>query len=693
MSFNGTNVGSPSYASTAQSFSNTNNAANFGNCVSLSGSGQRIDLPNGALAFAAGTNWCLRGRVRTTSASGTYIAVSWGRTNSTADGMWVGVINGVFKVAINATVIGTISVADGAWHDFEVNHIAGTGTILWIDGAPSAGTAVTYGGCTNDANARACIGALFPNSASAAYYWPGQIDEVAIFDANLHTDGAASFTPPSSPYAGNESNMRALYHLADATDSYAPATPPTTATLTGPTSGNTGVASSNFTVTLDHPATADVTITPAGTVGSVTFSPAAPVITVGNTSVTFAATPAIDGTHVISITNDRSLTNVNAINYATTTAAATAVTMSGPSSGTVNIASTNFTTGANGTITGTVRVTPSDGGGGGTFIPSYVDISSGTPTATFTYTAASTGGKTISVTNNGGLSNPSNITFTAAALTTYTRVDSVGPRTGRAVMALVPNAYSSNPYSADTPTGVVIYCSGAGEDQQALLTDSLKTACRNALIDAGYILVAIAAGSQNWGNDTAIEAYADLDRWVRTNYNVANVVLWGQSMGGLSALGAAAQNKVRGVVGLLLTYPVCSLADLYSRGTYTGNINTAYSITGIGLSTYANMTYGSDPLAMNPIAFRGVPVRVYASNGDTVVPKSTNADALETLIASSSRSFTMVACSGNHGDASHFVASEYVAFVAACLASPPPTSGLIGSGGSGASFSRIQGGH
>lgn len=95
--------------------------------------------------------------------------------------------------------------------------------------------------------------------------------------------------------------------------------------------------------------------------------------------------------------------------------AATAVTLTGPSSGAVGAASTNFTAGANGTITGTVVVTPSDGGGGGTFTPTTVSISSGTPTATFTYTPASAGAKTISVTNNGSLSNPSSITYTASS--------------------------------------------------------------------------------------------------------------------------------------------------------------------------------------------------------------------------------------------------------------------------------------
>lgn len=108
---------------------------------------------------------------------------------------------------------------------------------------------------------------------------------------------------------------------------------------------------------------------------------------------------------------------------------ATAVTLSGPSSGVVGVASANFTVGANGAITGTVVVTPSDGGGGGTFTPTTVSINTGSPTGTFTYTPGSTGAKTISVTNNGGLSNPSNITYTSNPAATVPGAPTIGTAT------------------------------------------------------------------------------------------------------------------------------------------------------------------------------------------------------------------------------------------------------------------------
>ena len=101
--------------------------------------------------------------------------------------------------------------------------------------------------------------------------------------------------------------------------------------------------------------------------------------------------------------------------FVRTAPGATATTLTGPSSGTVSVASTSFTVGANGTITGTVTVTPADGGAGGTFTPTSVAISSGTPTGTFTYTPASTGIKTISISDDGGLTDATSLSYTSNA--------------------------------------------------------------------------------------------------------------------------------------------------------------------------------------------------------------------------------------------------------------------------------------
>jgi len=98
------------------------------------------------------------------------------------------------------------------------------------------------------------------------------------------------------------------------------------------------------------------------------------------------------------------------------TATATAIVVSAPRLGANTVAQT-YNVSANGAITGTVVVTPA--GSGGTFSPTTVSISSGSPTASFTFTPTSTGVKSITVTNDGGLANPAAMPLTVVAVGGY----------------------------------------------------------------------------------------------------------------------------------------------------------------------------------------------------------------------------------------------------------------------------------
>lgn len=84
----------------------------------------------------------------------------------------------------------------------------------------------------------------------------------------------------------------------------------------------------------------------------------------------------------------------------------------------VGVAGT-VTVSANGVLAGSVTVTPSDGGAGGTFSPTSVTISPGTPTATVSYTPASAGLKLLSTTNTGSLGDASGIEYKADTLAYY----------------------------------------------------------------------------------------------------------------------------------------------------------------------------------------------------------------------------------------------------------------------------------
>lgn len=127
---------------------------------------------------------------------------------------------------------------------------------------------------------------------------------------------------------------------------------------------------------------------------------------------------------------------------------ATQTTLSGPTSGQTGVASTAFTVGANGTIVGTVTITPS--AGDGTFSPTSVTISSASPTATFTYTPASAGVKTISISDDGGLTDAASLTYTASSVATLTS-SPLKNNTGALLTSAACEAFVSNP-----TTGVLV---------------------------------------------------------------------------------------------------------------------------------------------------------------------------------------------------------------------------------------------
>jgi hypothetical protein len=85
---------------------------------------------------------------------------------------------------------------------------------------------------------------------------------------------------------------------------------------------------------------------------------------------------------------------------------ATTLLLNAPTIGAVNQASSNFIVAPNGDLAGPVVVTPSDNGGGGTFTPATVTLTTANPSAAFTYTPTTLGDKSITLTNDGGLTNP-----------------------------------------------------------------------------------------------------------------------------------------------------------------------------------------------------------------------------------------------------------------------------------------------
>ncbi len=204
-----------------------------------------------------------------------------------------------------------------------------------------------------------------------------------------------------------------------------------------------------------------------------------------------------------------------------------------------------------------------------------------------------------------------------------------------------------------------MYHHGTGGGCATLFTDAALSTIVKPLLASGYIVVSSDGHQENWGKQASIDDHNDLYDYLVNHYSISKVMVLGHSMGGLSSLLSVANGHIP-VTAWAGIFPITNLANLYGAGTYTTAINTAYNIPAGG--TYAVQTAGHDPNLLTASAFNNIPMRFYASSGDTTVSKTNNSDAMSTKMSGTSPEYTVVACSGNHGDPSHFQPSDIIAF-------------------------------
>ncbi|MDD2305505.1 MAG: fibronectin type III domain-containing protein [Prolixibacteraceae bacterium] len=140
----------------------------------------------------------------------------------------------------------------------------------------------------------------------------------------------------------------------------------------------------------------------------------------GSTSLTHKITGLTNGTSytfTVKATNSvgTSVASIASNLVIPTAPVATSFTFTGPSSGNVNSPSANFTVTPNNVYTGTITITPTGAGSAG--LSSKVLTFSNSSTAqTFSITPTVAGSITLMPTNNGTLTNPSNLIYNAKAI-------------------------------------------------------------------------------------------------------------------------------------------------------------------------------------------------------------------------------------------------------------------------------------
>lgn len=184
-------------------------AAKFGNGLTVLSETDYLSAPTSPFAFPAGVPWTVEMWMTIPTTTAIKIMLSLG------GGAWFGVAGGDFAISLPSLSGGSaqgsgLAVANGAWHHV-VAQFDGTSKIsLYVDGVRGTVLTTAY---TQPSGASA-VGKF---TSSGGYAWPGNIDELAIWQGEKY---GASYTPPTGAYTGMEPNLYALYHFqADGTDS------------------------------------------------------------------------------------------------------------------------------------------------------------------------------------------------------------------------------------------------------------------------------------------------------------------------------------------------------------------------------------------------------------------------------------------------------------------------------------------
>ncbi len=196
----------------------------------------------------------------------------------------------------------------------------------------------------------------------------------------------------------------------------------TTFGLTGPNSGIVNQSSGNFTVTPDGLYTGTVIINVSG--GGMNNSIP---LNFSNSAVpqTFTITPIATGAVTLSVSSSPSLSNPANLTYLVNPAPASTFSFSGPTSGSQNATSTNFTIAPNGVYSGTISIAVS-GAGLNTTIP--LTFNNSAASQSFTITPISSGTVILTPTSSPKIANPASRSYSVspAGLTPILTVTNVG---------------------------------------------------------------------------------------------------------------------------------------------------------------------------------------------------------------------------------------------------------------------------
>jgi dienelactone hydrolase len=192
---------------------------------------------------------------------------------------------------------------------------------------------------------------------------------------------------------------------------------------------------------------------------------------------------------------------------------------------------------------------------------------------------------------------------------------------------------------------LVVFLHGWSQTRYSILERPAEVAVARELTANGYVVVAADAGRKAWGNAAAVGDYRALIHRTTVRYDLHDVFLMGESMGGLATMQVARlEPQVRAVTAW---YPVCDLSTMH-EARFQASIDAAWK--------------GRTRAPVSPVSVGAKPMLVWASAGDTVVTARTNAAVCVAEAHAAGAPVTYFHTSGNHGDKSNFDPKAVLAF-------------------------------
>lgn len=213
-----------------------------------------------------------------------------------------------------------------------------------------------------------------------------------------------------------------------------------------------------------------------------------------------------------------------------------------------------------------------------------------------------------------------------------------------------------------TPIPVVMQFKGLGAAPNSFLRDEMVAKANQM----GFA-VAVADYGNTYGSQAGLNVARELYLKVMEMAPVSGVVLWGNSMGGASALNALTTGTFPDPLGIYLTDPVVSLRQRYDAGQ-AATIRAAYGIASDG-SNYDEKTEGYDPALRPPEDFRGTPISVVASTNDGTVPLASHGRVLHDKLAELAPVDLLDTMDWGHTTNARFDPAHFGAFLLSCVGS------------------------